>query len=472
MPRRCGTAALLIRIGQSLHACHPQPFIVDLSRTRELRFGRGARTEVRGESSGAACLTMDDPWTSEKHGRIVESITRGASTYGLEDSGSTNGCHVNGRRVASETLRHGDILEVGQTFWKFWHKAIDHLGDILALAYNGGAIAPAASFCPAFLHELWAAQRVARSDIPVIIQGESGSGKELMATELHRRSDRRGPMVALNCAAIPQTLIESELFGHRKGAFTGALSDRRGMIEEAQGGTLLLDEVGDMPLAAQAKLLRVLQEKTVVRVGDTSARPIDVRFLAATHRDLPQLVANDMFRGDLFARLNGFVLRLPPLRERKEDLGLLLAALLGRHASSRAADIRITHPVLRALALYDWPYNIRELDKVLASALALAGGQDLIQVAHLPPALRRYSDEASTGERLLSTAASDARTATPASWKQRGCKVNDEELRRRLTAAMRQHGGNIAAVARTLETTRMQVHRWLVRLGLDPRSFR
>jgi transcriptional regulator with GAF, ATPase, and Fis domain len=220
---------------------------------------------------------------------------------------------------------------------------------------------------------------VADTDATVLITGESGTGKELVARAIHERSLRRkGPLVRMNCAAIPESLFESELFGHVRGAFTGALNDRPGRFEAAGGGTLLLDEIGEVPLALQPKLLRVLQEKEFERVGETRARKIDVRVVAATNRDLAEEMAAGHFRGDLFYRLNVFPIENPPLRERREDIPLLAEHFVGVAARRlRRPAPRLTEAALRQLMTREWPGNIRELENVIERAIILARDGEL-----------------------------------------------------------------------------------------------
>jgi transcriptional regulator with GAF, ATPase, and Fis domain len=208
----------------------------------------------------------------------------------------------------------------------------------------------------------------------VLILGESGTGKELVAREIHRRSRRREhPLIRVNCASIPRELYESEFFGHVKGAFTGAVRDRAGRFEAAQGGTLLLDEVGEIPLELQSKLLRVLQEGQYERVGEERTRTVDVRILAATNRDLPREVAAGRFRQDLYYRLNVFPLAVAPLRERKEDIPLLAAHFLEEAARKlHLPPARLTQAHLAQFQSYDWPGNIRELQNAIERALILA----------------------------------------------------------------------------------------------------
>jgi DNA-binding NtrC family response regulator len=238
---------------------------------------------------------------------------------------------------------------------------------------------------PRMLDAFKAVARVARSSATVLIRGESGTGKELIARTIHERSTRaKGPFVAVNCAAIPETLLESELFGHEKGAFTGALGRRVGRFERAHGGTVFLDEIGDMSLPLQAKILRALQEREIERVGGTGTVPVDVRLIAATHRDLEQDVRAGRFREDLYYRLAVVVVQLPPLRERGEDLRLLIQHYLTRYAREYRKPVQaVSREALRILTGYAWPGNVRQLRNVLESAVLIADG-DMLQPSHLP----------------------------------------------------------------------------------------
>ncbi len=224
------------------------------------------------------------------------------------------------------------------------------------------------------------------NDATVLVTGESGTGKELVARALHARSGRRGPFVAVNCAALPSELLESELFGHVRGAFTGALRDREGRFEAANGGTLFLDEIGDMPPALQVKLLRVLQDHAFERVGDSRTRRVDVRVIAATHVDLRAAVQAGRFREDLFYRLRVVPIHVPPLRERRDDLTLLIPHLLERIGRRRGRALRLSASALDALVQWEWPGNVRELENALEYATALCDGQT-IRVEHLPPGI-------------------------------------------------------------------------------------
>lgn len=228
-------------------------------------------------------------------------------------------------------------------------------------------------------------QRLSPYNTTVLITGESGTGKELIARAIHEHSPRRGkPFVAINCGAIPESLIESELFGHRRGAFTDASRDKKGLFEEAQGGTLFLDEVGDLPLHLQVKLLRALQERAIRRVGDEQDIPIDVRIISATLRNIEEEVTRGRFRDDLLYRLNVISIHLPALRERPEDITVLIEHFAKKHASRLGmSEKRMPPEVLKALVEYSWPGNARELENCIERALVLSNG-DVIEIDSLP----------------------------------------------------------------------------------------
>jgi DNA-binding NtrC family response regulator len=230
-------------------------------------------------------------------------------------------------------------------------------------------------------------ERVRDTEAPVFIAGESGTGKELAARTVHETGPRRnGPFVAVNCAAIPETLLESELFGHARGSFTGAVRDKPGLIEEASAGTIFLDEIGDLPLALQSKLLRVLEEKKIRRIGETRPRPVDVRFISATNKDLDVEVERGRFRQDLYYRLKIIAIDLPPLRERPDDAHLLLNHFLDEYARSLGRPRPFVSPVaLEMLLRYPWPGNVRELQNEVQRCLVMAGGGPLILEEHLSP---------------------------------------------------------------------------------------
>jgi formate hydrogenlyase transcriptional activator len=239
---------------------------------------------------------------------------------------------------------------------------------------------------PALELALKQGQLVGPTDSTVLILGETGTGKELIAGALHSLSPRCGcPFVKLNCAAIPAELLESELFGHERGAFTGAITQRLGRFEAANGGTLFLDEVGDMPLALQAKLMRVLQEQEFERLGSTITRRVDVRIVAATNQDLIALIADRRFRMDLYYRLNVFPIALPPLRERLSDIPLLVRHFVEKYGARMSKQIsKIPHDSMDALKRYPWPGNIRELQNFIERAVILTGS-DVLELPPMPP---------------------------------------------------------------------------------------
>jgi transcriptional regulator with PAS, ATPase and Fis domain len=283
--------------------------------------------------------------------------------------------------------------------------------------------------------------RAARRDTAVLLVGESGTGKELLARALHRNSPRAtGPFVALNCSAIPDTLLESELFGHRRGAFTDAREDQRGLFQAANHGTLFLDEVGDMAPALQAKLLRVLQEKEVQPLGASAPIPVDVRVVTATHRDLDALVRQERFRQDLLYRINVVEVWVPPLRDRLEDLGPLTQHLLDKlGARLDLLGCTISPEAMTAFAEYPWPGNVRELENVIERALVLGSGI-AISLEDLPDRLTRHAASpvhGSGGGRLVD--------------------VERDHIRRTLETV----GGNKAAAARALDVNRKTLYRKL-----------
>lgn len=245
---------------------------------------------------------------------------------------------------------------------------------------------------PAVKTVLKLADQVAPSDASVLITGESGTGKELMARYLHRKSKRASqPFISVNCAAIPEHLLESELFGHEKGAFTGAVTARQGRFELAEGGTLFLDEIGDMPLPMQVKLLRVLQERTFERVGSNRSIQCDVRIIAATHRDLEMAIDEGSFREDLYYRICVFPIEVPPLRQRRGDLPLLISELTNRMEGEGRGSVRLGHSALRALAVYHWPGNVRELANLI-ERLAIMFPGETVEASDLPAKFRTEGD--------------------------------------------------------------------------------
>lgn len=316
--------------------------------------------------------------------------------------------------------------------------------------------------------------QVADSDANVLILGESGTGKEVVARSLHNHSSRSDkPFVPVNCGAIPAELLESELFGHEKGAFTGAISSRKGRFELAEGGTLFLDEIGDMSLNMQVKLLRVLQERVFERVGGNKSITADVRIIAATHRNLEQLIQHDLFREDLYYRLNVFPIEMPPLRQRSGDIPLLVNELIRRISQEQRGQISLSKQALDVLAQYAWPGNVRELSNVV-ERLVIMFPEQVIDVEHLPAklleAIRREAQTLSEVEDSL-----DAESDYSDHYRLPG---NGIDLKKHLSdvecslikQALDESGGIVAHAAKRLHLRRTTLVEKLRKYGLNPRQ--
>jgi transcriptional regulator with GAF, ATPase, and Fis domain len=449
---------------------------------REVTIGREAPADI----------LVPQPAVSRSHARLSHDGRR----WTIRDLGARNGTLVNGVFVEFCPLSHNDDIRVGDAFFKFVESEAEgflhyRIDGAVINAYatprgvvGGYQLATIAS----------ALERIAKSPISVILLGESGTGKEVFARQIHDWSGRPGNFCALNCAAIPHNLLESELFGYRRGAFSGADRDHVGHVRAADQGTLFLDEVGDMPLEAQAKLLRVLQTKEVLPLGATAPDTVDVRIVCATHRDLGVMQQEQKFRGDLFARLNEYSVTLPPLRARKEDIYALCLEFLRMH---KRPDLELTVPYMTGILHYDFPYNVRELEALIKRGIALAEGSQL-GAAHLSAEIhdkmkdygRRQSDSApatskpthqrppapswqpppppSAQDSPPETSATPATGAAAIPQPVVAYVPTEEELRRVLSAT----GGNVAAVGRHYGKERMQVHRWMKKYGINPDDYR
>jgi sigma-54 dependent transcriptional regulator, acetoin dehydrogenase operon transcriptional activator AcoR len=420
--------------------------LISLAEVDEVIIGRGSERSV--ERRGAAVtLLVPDLWMSRSHVRLRRSDGR----WSVADLGSKNGFAVDGETgPGARELEATSEIEVGQTLFRFLAPAPTELAPTPDAALPGFA-----TLCPPLGRQLAEVARVAASTIPVLLLGESGTGKEVLARAIHAASGRPGAFIATNCASIPQNLVEAELFGHRRGAFSGATEERPGLFRSADGGTVLLDEIGELPAASQAALLRVLQERAVVPIGDTRPVPVDFRLIAATNRALPALTAADRFRGDLYARLSGLVVRLPPLRERIEDLGALIAAIV-RRAAPRPEQVSFTRTAARALFHHAWPFNVRELESCLTTAIALGDG-GVIDRGHL-----KGLDEAMAASPTAEALADDGA----------GLAAEDQQRRDALLELLRLHRGNVTAVARDMARAPMQIYRWMQRYGIRPEAFR
>jgi nitrogen regulation protein NR(I) len=312
--------------------------------------------------------------------------------------------------------------------------------------------------------------RIASKPVSALIRGETGTGKELIARAIYQHSDRaRAPFVAINCAAIPETLLESELFGHERGAFTGAESRRIGRFEQADHGTIFLDEIGDMTPGTQIKLMRVLQEKNLQRLGGKETIPVNVRVIAATHRDLEAAIKQNQFREDLYYRISVVVLNLPPLRERKEDIPDLIRFFLQKYAVEFSVENPAIHPdAVEFLQAQSWPGNVRELENVMRKMLLLAQSYT-IGVEHVRAALARINLPATSAEKSLQTSADELLAAA-----QRGeltdayARLHEIAERVLIGRAIELARGNQAKAARWLGLSRMTLREKLIQFGLHP----
>ena len=388
-----------------------------------------------------ADLRLDDVSVSRRHATLhFDAPIR------IEDLGSANGTWVNGSKLApgdTRPLLPGAVVELGSAalFLRSATEPSAPLADEDGLALRD----------PATVRVVQLADVVAKSKLTILLLGETGVGKEVIARRIHRTSPRANErFVAINCAALAETLLESELFGHEKGAFTGASHAKRGVVEAADKGTLFLDEIGELSAATQAKLLRVIETGTVTRVGATEEVHVDVRFVCATHRDLRAMVRDGRFRQDLYFRLEGVTVRVPPLRERPLDLPVLAT----RFAEDAAREAGKPPPELTAEAIerlrgHAWPGNVRELRNVMARSVVLA------TTARLDASTIMFSDESAPAR------VADAQRAPET--------APDDDRRARVLAALEAHRWNQTAAAKSLGVTRRTLYNWMTDLGLKSR---
>jgi len=409
--------------------------------------GLGDGPLVIGRDPGPGGFGLADSEASRVHARIERDDPCGG--WRIVDAGSRNGILVDGKPATSAPLRHGTVVRLGASLLVY----LEH-----EIAANE-ALAPETD---ALRGQSVAMQRV-RADIAVVaphstsvlIVGETGVGKERVAAEIHRLSGRAGRYVTVNCAAIPENLAENELFGHVGGAFTGAVGRAEGLFQAADGGTLFLDEVGELPPTVQAKLLRVLTTGEVRPIGSTQSVPVDVRVVAATHRDVAREAQDPdgAFRADLFARLSAWVLQVPPLRDRREDVLPLAEAFL----LAGSIPLPLSPGAAEALLLHPWPFNVRELRHVVEGAALRAAAAGAIRPEHLPEELAgrvRRAGAAGSGVTSPPLELLIDRSATPSS--------------ETLVRVMKHFGGNILAVAEFFGRHRRQVYRWMERYQIDP----
>jgi transcriptional regulator with GAF, ATPase, and Fis domain len=409
----------------------------------------GADPVVVGREPGDGGLALPDEEVSRQHVRLE----RDEDGWQLVDLGSRNGVHVDGVRVERAALGHGAVVRLGRCILVVTDallRADQPLGPETA-GLRGGSLALARVRGEVAL--------VAPRPVAVLIHGETGVGKERVAEELHRLSGRRGGLISVNCAAISPGLAESELFGHVGGAFTGARGPSAGLFAAADGGTLFLDEIGELPLALQPKLLRALAVGEVRPVGASESRRVDVRVVAATHRDLAAAARDGGFREDLHARLSGWTVTVPPLRERRDDV-LDLAALFLAAAAGR--PVPLAPSAAEALLLHAWPYNVRELEQAMAVAAARAAAGTAIRLEHLPPAIAApLLERAPRASRP--SAAPPIEILVP-----QDAVPSAADLRR----VLEHFAGSVARVAEYFGKDRKQIYRWLERAGIDAAAHR
>ena len=422
---------------------HPDPAMVG----RRVLLEPGAERVLGRRRPDLGPGVLDDPHLSRRHATIAWL----GSGVIVRDLDSRNGVWVNGKRVKRAGLGPGDVLGVGGLLLLLGYGPADlpdARGDILVGA--SAALAEAVA-------EL---EAVARRDTTVLLVGETGTGKELAARELHARSGRRGAFVPVNCGAISATVLQDELFGHVKGAFTGAQGARAGLVGAAEGGTLFLDEIGDAPPELQVSLLRLLQEKEVRAVGADAARTVDVRFVAATWRDLDQAVARGGFRRDLAARLRRWTVRLPSLRERREDI-----PILARHFARRfgGGDLPLSRGLVLRLLLHRWPDNVRELEAVVERLMVTAGDEPVVAEPSwladvLGPDPSAHAEPVPAGAPAGAVAPPVPRAPRP-----------DGPALRALLAGL---GGNVRELSEQLGVSRNTLYKWFRRHDIDPADYR
>jgi transcriptional regulator with GAF, ATPase, and Fis domain len=406
---------------------------------KPLRLGRQGSVE--------SFLAFDDSEMSRDHALVTYDDER--SGYQITDLGSRNGLFVDGRRVEEHFLVDQAVIRAGRTLLLFEECESE------ATPWRSAPAALGPSRHAKKLHT--EVITVAPSNVPVLIMGETGVGKELVAKAVHEASGRKGPFVAVNCGALLESVAESELFGHVAGAFTGADRASEGLFAAARGGTLFLDEIGEMPAALQPKLLRVLSNGELRPVGASQAIPVDVRVVAATNRDLEAAIEDRSFRADLYARLSGWVMKVPPLRARREDILPLAQRFL-----RRGKDMALSTDVAEALLAYRWPLNVRELQHVIAASKLRASGEDVLKLQHLPPSIGKL--RAAT----YCAGASDA-PEIPLSLLVPPDRTPSKDA---LETVIARFSGNVLRVAGYFGKDRRQIYRWAERHQLDLTSFR
>jgi transcriptional regulator with GAF, ATPase, and Fis domain len=391
-------------------------------------------------------LQLDDETVSRVHFEIV----RDAKGYLVRDMKSTNGTFLDGAEVKEAYLRSGSVIRIGSSELKF--TPFEERIEILPSEKE--VLGEMVGRSPAMREIFGLVERIAPTDATVLIEGETGTGKDMIARTLHQLSPRTGqPFIVVDCGAVAGTLIESELFGHEKGSFTGAVTARQGAFEQASGGTVFLDELGELSLDLQPKLLRVLEQRELRRVGGSKTIKVDIRVVAATRKDLRSEVEKGKFREDLYFRLNVVPITAPPLRERREDIPLLIDTMLAKLGPVGAA---LSEQTRAALMGHDWPGNVRELRNVIERALALGTDPGML-VAPLGP-----TDSSARGAQLRDGIEFEAGM----SFRDTKEKWNELFERRYLSWLIKRAEGNISKAARDADMDRKYLHKLLRKYGI------
>jgi transcriptional regulator with GAF, ATPase, and Fis domain len=423
---------------------------------------RGTEFVIAGDVIRVGKSTENDlAITDETVSRVHFEIVRDAKGYLLRDLKSTNGTFLDGAEIKEAYIRAGSVVGAGAVELKFtpFEERIEILpSEKEAL---GEMVGRSAS-----MREIFGLiEKIAPTDATVLIEGETGTGKDMIARGLHALSKRsHAPFIVVDCGAVAGTLIESELFGHEKGSFTGAVAARQGAFELASGGTVFLDELGELSLDLQPKLLRVLEQRELRRVGGSKTLKVDLRVIAATRKDLRSEVEKGKFREDLYFRLNVVPITAPPLRERREDIPLLLAHFLAKLAPPGQAPPVIGDATRGALIAHDWPGNVRELRNVIERALAL-GTDPSVLVAPLGDSARAAAPAAASGG-----ATEPADFEPGVSFRDTKEKWNEVFERRYLTWLLRRAEGNISKAARDADMDRKYLHKLIRKYGIDAKE--
>ena len=411
----------------------------------------GTLTLGRGDN---ADIVIDDTTVSRLHARLVLG-----DPMLLEDLGSSNGTWVDGQKLepgSSVIVRTGALFELGSVLIVVRAPGYARGGHASGAS---GAAGPAGARDPEMERLYETIELAARSKLSVVILGETGVGKEVVASRLHEESQRASkPFLKINCATLVETLLEAELFGYERGAFTGAVQAKAGLLESAHTGTFFLDEVGELPLATQAKLLRVLESGEVTRIGGLKPRQVDVRFLSATNRDLTKMVRAGKFREDLFFRIDGLSIRIPPLRQRTSEIPVLAEKFVREAcAESRRPPLAISVGGLRKLLAHRWPGNVRELKNVMARSVLFCRSADIG-----PDEIRFESSAGGAADATSSALPPPAATSE----EPRGAEAIAESERERIVGALAEAGGNQTRAAKLLGISRRTLVYRLDALGL------